>query len=184
MHFQPSPQSVDEALDWHSAITDSVTIHRSLVLSGLTPGAPTSYARFVGLTLSEIDAFFRDEQSEIDGMCVVNIVAAAEAAIRSDFRTRVHRNQKDPVSQAYVAYHGALSGLKKYRPDFDKAGILDALKGAHAIPDHLVTAFRHMLRIRHWYAHGRHWLLTTSASHDPIDVHATSTNLLAALAAI
>ena len=184
MAILPEPQSVDEALDWHLAISDSVIAHRAAALLALANGVFMGPARFVGLTAAEIDEFFRQEQSEVDGMCVVNIVAAAEAAIRADYRERVRRNRSDALAQAYVAHQSSLSGAKVHRPDFDKGGILDALKLAHVVPDHLVTAFRRVLRLRHWYAHGRHWLLKTSIKDDPAEVYAVSTNLLVALAAV
>lgn len=144
-------------------------------------GNAATAATFIGLTEVEIDAFFDDERAEVDGMCIVNIVAAAEAAIWRDYKERVRRNQADQLSRAYTSFRKKLSGRKVWRPDFDQGGILDALKSSTIVADHLVTAFRHALRIRHWYAHGRHWLLKTNTIEDPGAVYLTCRALLDAL---
>ena len=179
MEIEPNPQSIDEALDWHSAITDSVTSHRAIVLRN-----SSRESRFIGLTVEEIDEYFATEYTEIDGMCAVNIIAAAEAAIRFDYRNRIRQSRTDPLSQAYIGYRKTLSGYKQFRPDFDKGGILDAMRSAGSVPLHLVSDFRHALKVRHWYAHGRHWLLKTNSTTDPNDVHAVCNALLVAVGAV
>jgi len=179
---EPRPQSIDEALKWHAAISESVIQHRANVLSALRGGGSLpSTGSLIGLTESEIEAHFEAERAEVDGMCIVNIAAAAEAALRRDYRERVRRNAADPLSQAYCSYHKTLLGQKVWRPDFDQGGILDVLKDSNAVANHLVTAFRHVLRIRHWYAHGRHWLLRTNAIEELVAVYETCRALLDAL---
>jgi hypothetical protein len=178
---QPQPQSIDEALRWHAAIIVSVIEHRAAVLAALRGGTTAAGGAFIGSTEADIDAFFDAERAEVDGMCIVNIVAAAEAEIRRDYRERVRRNGADPLSLSYVAFKNSLSGQKVWRPDFDQGGILEALKASNAVAGHIVTSFRHALRIRHWYAHGRHWLLTTNVVDEPAAVYDMCNKLLLAL---
>lgn len=182
MEKLPEPQTIDDAFQWHASITESVIQHRAAVLAALRLGSSASIAAtFMGLTEPEIDEFSRRERSEVDAMCIVNIVAAAEAAIRRDFRERIRRNRLDPLSQAYASFRKSLSGPKTWRPDFDRGGILDALKASNALHNHLVTSFRQALKVRHWYAHGRYWLLKSAAIEEPLGIYNACRELLEAL---
>ena len=179
---KPAPQSIDLALRWHSEISQSVMQHRASALGALQGVQSTaSSASLTGLTEPEVEQFFENQQAEVDGMCIVNIMAAAEATIRHDYRQRVHRHQADSLSKAYVALKKKQRGRKAHLPDFDEGGILEALKDSSTVQGHLVTSFRHALKIRHWYAHGRHWPLKTNALHDPAAVHLACKELLDAI---
>ena len=182
MQRPPQPQSVDDALYWYDAIARSVSNHRATVLAGVRRGDPLLDTPFFAMSVDEVEAYFARERAEVDGMCIVNVVAAAEAAIRADYAVRVRGAYKHPLSRTYASYHQSLSASARVRPPFDQQGILHELKAAAVVADHLVTDFRHALRVRHWYAHGRYWLLNSTAAADtPTDIYSTCVVLLAAL---
>ena len=176
----PQPQSIDDAFAWHVALVESVRLHRIAALAAVRSGAAVE-PRLIGLTADEINDLFDQQRHEIDGMCIVNIVAAAEATIRADYRSRLRTNRANPLAAAYRRFQRVLAGRKAHRPDFDRGGILDALKATAVVPNHLITDFRHALQLRHWFAHGRYWLLQTSLADDPADVYAACSASLAAL---
>jgi hypothetical protein len=184
MQKDPDPQSIDAALDWHTAIVDSVLAHRAATLAAFHTGAQRIASAFFGMTYADIDAFFVAERAEVDAQAIVTIIAAAEAAIRADYRERVQDVYRDALSQAYLELHHKLPNHERARPPFDEGGILEKLKDSGTVQAHVVTQFRDMLRQRHWIAHGRYWLLNLAANyHEPEDVHAAASVLLAALSA-
>ena len=135
------------------------------------------------MTYDEIDAHFVAEREELDRYAVVNLVAAAEAAIRLDYRDRIRHNFKDALSKIYQNFHKGLSVKAKVRPPFDESGILDQIKSSTLVPAHIVTTFRQVLRYRHWIAHGRYWAEAriNATSLTPQDALVACNDFLAAL---
>jgi hypothetical protein len=182
MQWEAEPQTLDDALAWHEAIVESVLSHRASTLASFHAGMSAAGSRFFAMSYDEIDAFFVKEREEVDGRSAITIVAAAEAAIRADYRQRVQRNLKDPLSRTYSAFHRALSAPAKVRPPFNESGIIDQIKTSGVVAGHVVAEFRRVLRMRHWFAHGRYWTLKLSGSGPaPSDVHAAAWALISAL---
>ena len=182
MQIPAEQQTIDEALAWNGAIVESVLSHRASILGAYHAGISPPGPRFFGMSHDEIEAHFVAEQEEVDALAVVSIVAAAEAKIRQDYLGRVHRNGRDTLSQAYVAFHRKLSFRAKQRPPFDEQGILDVLKDSGVVDGHLVTLFRDVVQERHWFAHGRYWTLKLGRQkYSPLDAHVVSKNLIGAL---
>ena len=79
-------------------------------------------------------------------------------------------------------WHKTLSFKKQLRPDFDEGGILEVLKNAQVVDNHLVGRFRECLRLRHWVGHGRYWNKPVEADMlDPDEVADRSDAVLHAL---
>lgn len=173
------PQTLDEILDWHRGIADALISQRATLLNAIRTKAPVS-ARFVGMTESEIEAYFDAQRRELDRLTVLNLVASAEATIRLDYFGRL--KLKDDLSQKYRAWHKSLSGKKQLRPDFDEGGILDQLKDANVMDNHIIGRFRECLHTRHWVGHGRYWAKPAGVDRlDPSEVYSRANALLTAL---
>lgn len=131
------------------------------------------------MTESEVDGYHDMQRRELDRLTVLNLVASAEASIKDDFFHRVKRNLRDPLSRAYQKWYKALPPAKQRRPDFDEGGILEVLKDARVMDNHVVGQYRECLRSRHWIGHGRNWDKPVEVDNlDPHDVYDRCKTLL------
>lgn len=149
-------QTLDEIRDWYHGIVEALVDQRAAVLRAVRLAAPVA-GRFVGLNEAGIDAHFDAQQQELDRLTILNLVASTEASIKDDYFHRVRRQLRDPLSRAYQDWYKDLPAAKRHRPDFDQGGILEVLRGAHAIDNHIIGRYRECLRPRHWVGHGRNW---------------------------
>lgn len=118
---------------------------------------------------------------------MLNYVASAEATVKVYYFRRVGGiggKWRDRSSKVLRDWHKKLSGRKQLQPDFDRDGILDILKNAGAVPNHVIGQFRECLQFRHWVAHGRFWGKPAVADRlDIEDVYARAAALIQALPA-
>jgi hypothetical protein len=174
-------QSLDEILDWHRGVVESLVLHRASIQQAIRAGASVT-ARFVGLTEDEVQDHFDGQRREFDRLTVLNPVTSTEATIRIDYFRRVGGKLKDPLAQAYRNWHKNLSAMKQLRPDFDEGGILDILKRCKVMDNNIVGQYRECMPPRHWVGHGRYWTKPVEVDRfDPDDVHARATALLNAM---
>ena len=177
------PQTLDEILDWHRGIVDALVDQRVSVQHAIRQGSAIA-ARFVAMTEGEIDAHDDAQRREFNRLTVLNLVASVEASIRIDYFRRVKGNLKDRLAIAYQKWHKTLSNRKKQLPNFDEYGILDELKTAGVMDNHIVGQYRECLRARHWVGHGRYWDKPTEVDRfDPDDVYDRTSALLRAMPA-
>jgi hypothetical protein len=180
-HATAEPQTLDEIRDWNRGLNEALVDQRASVLHAIQVGANV-LPRFAGMTDDDVDAHYDRARRELDRLTVLNLVASAEASVRSDFFRRVREKLKDPLSRAYQKWHAKLSAKKQLRPDFDEGGILEVLKEAHVINNHVVGQYRECLKARHWLGHGRFWEKPNEVdSLDPDDVYDRANILLVAL---
>lgn len=174
-------QTLDEIRDWYRGMYESLVDQRTAVLHAVQNGTPVA-ARFVGLNQAELDAYFDAQRQELDRLTMLNLVASAEASIKDDFVHRVRKQLKDSLSRAYQKWYKELPAAKKQRPDFDQGGILEVLKAAQVMDNHIIGAYRECLRPRHWVGHGRNWDTPVEIDQlDPDDVYDRCTALLKAI---
>lgn len=69
----------------------------------------------------------------------------------------MRRRLRDALSRAYRRWYNNLPGPKQRRPDFDEGGILEVLRSAKVMDNHIIALYRECLRPRHWVGHGRNW---------------------------
>ena len=136
------------------------------------------------MTEPDVDIHYDAQRRELDCLTVLNLVASAEATIKLDYVRRVREKLKNPLSRAYCKWHKGLSQKKQRRPDFDEGGILDVLKGAGVMNNHIVGRFRECVRVRHWLGHGRYWAKPAQVEQlDPDEVFERANKLLQAIPA-
>lgn len=152
----PEPQTLDEILDWHSSIVGALVEQRASILKAILQSSGVA-PRFVGMTEGEIEARYDADRRELDRLTVLNLVASAEGTVKLDFNRRVQGRLKDSLAIAYRKWNKTLSARKQRRPDFDRGGILDVLRDANVMENHIIREYRECLEARHWVAHGRYW---------------------------
>ncbi len=176
-------QTLDEIRNWYRGMVEALVDQRAAVMRAIQNGTPVA-ARFLGLTQAGIDAYFDAQRQELDRLATLNLVASAEASIKDDYFHRVGKQLKDSLSRAYQQWYRDLSAPKKRRPDFDEGGILDVLKDAQVMNNHIVGNYRECLRPRHWVGHGRNWETPVEIDRlDPDDVYDRCDGLLRAIPA-
>jgi hypothetical protein len=174
-------QTLDEIRDWYRGMVEALVDQRAAVLQAVQNGTPVA-PRFIGLNQAGLEAYFDAQRQELDRLTMLNLVASAEASIKDDYFHRVRRQLKDQLSRAYQQWYDDLAAGKKHRPDFDEGGILEVLKGAHVMNNHIVGEYRECLRPRHWVGHGRNWNTPVGIDRlDPDDVYDRCNALLAAI---
>ena len=180
-HPSAEPQTLDEIREWHCGIVEAVADYHASVRHAIRTGSSVA-PRFVGMTEGDVDVHYDAQRRELDRLTVLNLVASAEATIKVDYFRRVGEKLKDPLSVAYHKWHKTLSPKKQLRPDFDDGGILDVLKDANVMDNHIVGAYRECLRTRHWVGHGRYWAKPAEVDRlDPDDVYDRANALLRGL---
>ncbi len=129
-------------------------------------------ARFVGLTLNEVQEFFDAQRGQLELLTMFEILATAEAVLRIDFRIRVDARKKDPLSKRFRTLHKAQGD--KIRLDED---ILSSMK-EEGVAANAIAEFRGVLKLRHWLAHGRHWHPKLGRGYAPSDIFDISRALI------
>lgn len=176
-------QTLAEIVDWHRGIVHAISEQRVSVQKALQKSLPVA-PRFVGMSESDIDRHYDDQRRELDRLTIANLVASAEATIKVDYFERVGERRKDKLSVAYRNWHKTLSAAKQRRPDFDGDGMLDILKKAGVMDNHVIGRYRECLRVRHWVGHGRYWAKPAQVDRfDPDEVFERANELLRALPA-
>jgi hypothetical protein len=174
-------QTLDEIRDWQRGMVEALVDQRALVARAIREGSAVT-TRFATMPEADLDGYFDIQQRELERLTMLNLVASAEASIKDDYFHRVRKHLKDPLSRAYQNWCKKLPATKRRRPDFDKGGILEVLKGAKVMQDHIVREYRECLRTRHWVGHGRNWEKPEEVDElDPDDVYDRASALLQAM---
>ncbi|MFZ1934433.1 MAG: hypothetical protein WCB27_23635 [Thermoguttaceae bacterium] len=172
---------LDEVLDWHRGVVDALLDQRRSVQDAIRASA-TFAARFVGMTEADVDVYYDAQRRELDRLTMLNLVASAEATIKVDYFRRVEGKLKDPLARAYRDWYETLSPQEQRRPNFDADGILDVLRKAHVMDNHIIGQYRECLRARHWIGHGRYWAKPVEVDRlDPDEVFNRTSALLQAM---
>jgi len=178
---QPQARSIDEIRDWFESVAEPLLAHRAIILAASRGGGLLAGSRFYAMSSDEVDQFFSSQRRELEDLAVFAIMASAEAAVRADYVNRIERGKSDPLSKAYAVLRKTLGPNE--RPSLDEH-ILQTMKDACVVPNHFISNFRDALRLRHWLAHGRYWVLTLGRnSYAPDDIYRTVHELLAAISA-
>lgn len=111
--------------------------------------SPQPGAVFFGMTSEEVDDFFR----RLDQLAMFDLLSTTEAHVRTDFQDRVQKKRKDALSREFRK--AAKQRRGKVRLDED---ILDSWKKHHPKNKACIREFKAALKLRHWLAHGRHWV--------------------------
>ena len=178
-------QSLDQIRAWHRDVADALRDRRAAIQRSIRDGATDVPPQFAGMTEADVDQHHDHVRDELDRLTVLNLVASGEASIRVDYARRAGGKGKGPLSVTYRAWHRALTDRKQRRPDFDEGGILDELRSAGVVDNHLIGRFRECLRPRHWVGHGRYWDRPAEVDKlDPDEVYDRVRALLVALRAV
>jgi hypothetical protein len=170
--------------EWYEVQRDLIVdekMRAQSVLSGALPAAlvtPTLAVRYLAMTREDLVEFFTKQAARLDLVIMLELLATAEGALRFDFRDRVVRREKDPISREFRNFakrHG-----EKIR--FDEH-ILQVWKGFDKRAKNAVGDFRGALKLRHWLAHGRHWTPKLGRPYTPNDIFDIATELLNAVGA-
>ena len=130
------------------------------------------------MTSDDLAELFREQRERLDMVVMLELLATAEGALRTDFQGRVDRREKDPVSRRFRE----LSKKYSYRIQLEEH-ILDTWKELDPRTKNAVGNFKAALRLRHWLAHGRHWTPRLGRSYRPNDIFDIAMELLNAVGA-
>ena len=109
--------------------------------------------RYAGGTLSALDTDLEFSVDELDYNSAFNVMAAIEAALRTDYLTRVYERKRDDLSRAFRAINKA-----KGRKVLLERDILTAWRVHGALPNGIYSSVLKAFEYRHWLAHGRYWV--------------------------
>ena len=165
-------KSLPAIWQWYSYQSSLSLSAKSQIRQQLLAGVPMTDATFFGMSLDEVDDFFR----ELDLLAILDLLSAAEAAIRVDFLNRAGHGKGGPIARDFrrlYKQHGA-----RVRLDED---ILETWKKHRQAAKKPVSDFRGALKLRHWLAHGRYWTPKFRMDYSPGDVFDIADDLLKAL---
>lgn len=165
-------KTIQAIWNWYQVQSRLSLEEKGKLLDEVRNRRPTSDPIFFGMSIEEIDEFFR----ELDYLAMLDLLAAAEAAIRLDFLTRVQERRKDAVSRHFRRLY------KTQKRQVSLAGdILEAWKQLAPRTKAAIGDFSGALNLRHWLAHGRYWNPKLGRNYSPADVYDISYNLLEAI---
>ncbi len=138
--------TIDDVFQFHEKIHCTIDnqLQQEKVAASPQPGAV-----FFGMTSDEVDDFFR----RLDQLAMFDLLSTTEAHLRADFQNRVQKKRKDALSREFR--DAAKQRRGKVRLDED---ILDSWKKHHPKHKACICEFKAALKLRHWLAHGRHWV--------------------------
>lgn len=111
-------------------------------------------SQFIDFTRQQVKEFFEEQRSQMELAAMLELLATTEAVLRIDFRNRVKKRRKDPLSRRYREIHRDRSSMNE-RPRIRLSeDVLEALSEEEGVN---VSAFRGALKLRNWLAHGRWW---------------------------
>jgi hypothetical protein len=124
-----------------------------------------SRSRFYKLRDTEIQARLKDDRDELDLWAVLMLVASFEATVRTDAEDRIKTRTRDDLRRP-------LRDL--YNEHDDRVRLVDILAVWEAritVSPIVSTNVRHLLKHRHWLAHGRHWANKSGVLPLPLDTY-------------
>jgi hypothetical protein len=151
-----------------ASVLRSISWGRDIVVDASRPHE----ARFIGFTRREVDGFFDAHRGQLELLTMFELLATTEAILRIEVRARVAARKKDGLSRRFRKLYKAKGD--RIRLDED---ILNAMK-EEGVSASVIAAFRGVLRLRHWLAHGRHWHPKLGRGYTPNDVFDVSRALI------
>lgn len=175
-------KTIQEVLEWYEFQVEVLGREKERVLTELLTSAIPADSRFFGMSRDEVDDFFNVHRNELDFVVILDMMSAAEAAIRLDYLDRVGERRKDPVSKDFRNIYKKLSKKKIADKVNLEEHILDTWTTHIAKTRVPVSDFKGALKVRHWLAHGRYWHPKMGRQqYSPRDVYDISSNLLRAI---
>ena len=167
-------KSIQDVWDWYEVQSRLSRAKRSEVLADLRADRPVSDPVFATMSIDDVNSFF----GELDYLAMLDLLSAAEAAIRLNFLTRVEKRKKDLVSRRFRQ----LYKQKGWRVDLE-GDLLATWKRLVPQTARAVGDFNGALGLRHWLAHGRYWDPKLGRDYSPEVIYDISHNLLSAIGA-
>jgi hypothetical protein len=174
-------KTIQEVLEWYEFQVEVLGREKERVIAELLTSVVPADSRFFGMSRAEIDDFFDVHRSELDFVVILDLMSAAEAAIRLDYLDRVGKRRKDPVSKHFREIYRKLSRKKSADKVSLEEHILDTWTTHDAETRVPISDFKGALKLRHWLAHGRYWHPKIGKQYSPRDVYDISSNLLRAI---
>lgn len=130
--------------------------------------------RLLDMTVDELALQFEWAKDELDNHLMLGILAALEAEFRQDFERRCQKRLKDDLSRSCRAIRKKRKRRVRLEED-----ILNAWKEQCPSKHKLVSEIKSVLKLRHWLAHGRHWVPKLGRNFDFFDVERLALTALA-----
>jgi hypothetical protein len=175
-------RTIAQVWAWYEIERRILAEEQARVRGDLATAAASPNSPYYGLTSEETEQVFLRSQEELDFLTMLDLMTAAEAAIRLDFLDRSEGRWKDAISRRFSAIHkeNAARRRKHWRIGLDES-ILQTWRELEPETKGPVGKFRAVLNLRHWLAHGRDWVLKPARAHTPKDVYDISVSLLQSL---
>jgi hypothetical protein len=121
--------------------------------------------RLLYMTTDELKHQFEWAKDELDNHMMMGVLATLEAHFRDDFEYRCAKRLKDDLSRSYRDIRKKRKKHVRLEDD-----ILEAWKKHHPSMQKQVSEIKSVLKLRHWLAHGRHWIPKLGRNFDFMDV--------------
>lgn len=114
--------------------------------------SPSFVGRYAAPKLGDVVNDLAFSVNELEYNSTFNVMAAIEAALRTDYLNRAYERRKDVLSRAFRTIHQTRGARAMLEDE-----ILVAWRDHGAMPASLMSALVSALKYRHWLAHGRYW---------------------------
>lgn len=163
----------DKVIAWHDVCLSGLLGEHGIAKKAVTSGAsltpPLKKALPSYASQSEINRYFDSSAQEVSISATLTLIAAMEALVRFDAKSRSTRpSHNGDLGAKLKIFYGQASA--DWHVPLSQGGILDAWKfyahqaGAQSLQNAIGT-FNDLMKLRHWVAHGRYWTLKRPISH-------------------
>jgi len=161
--FFPERRTAPEIMEWYASVKRALEAREQSVLTAIDEERATP-GEFLGMTADEVSTWFEEHRSELELAAILLLLTESEAVLRVDYLVRVYQRRKDDVSRAFRELYKEKG--THARLDEDLLAIwLDHVPEVKSG----VSAYRSLLHLRNWLAHGRYWSPKLGRSHQDYD---------------
>lgn len=181
----------DDVIDWLSVCVAGLNREKLAIIASLSevqPQVSKIPVAFLGMTADEISTYFVRAERELQIAATLALIASAEAQIRLDSKSRTSGH--DYLAQRLRTLFN--TAATDWSVSLYQGGICEAWKDYISICSFSdldkeryrvkIGAFKNLLSVRHWVAHGRYWTPPPMlAQYPPVSVAKAIKDLFHAL---
>jgi hypothetical protein len=129
--------------------------------------------RFLSYTNAEVSGELNNRLAELDKTASMTVLAALEAAFRTDYLQRCYKKERDPLSREFREIY-----KRKIEKTSLEDDILTTWKANTLGATEILGALKGAFKFRHWTAHGRYWEPKLGQQYDYVTVYNLATSIL------
>jgi hypothetical protein len=149
--FSGQEKSIESVLNWYEDQKEALRDLRAKIVDAIINSKSIKVDdKFIGLTLSEINEYFINNEAELEHLACFDTISATEALLRVDYYKKVYNKDKSALGRIFRDVYKKKGNRISLEED-----IIENWKKTSG--NEVFSNFLGLLNYRHWLAHGRYW---------------------------